>query len=89
MESIDAVKRMIGLHPKTFQFVTSTKEFKKAYRNRRVASMMGMEGGQMIGNSMAALRTFYDLGVRYMTVSDLPFSPPFSIDIFSSSIVDA
>ncbi|ORZ10788.1 dipeptidase 1-like protein [Absidia repens] len=69
MESIDAVKRMVQLHPKTFQLVTSTKQFKKAFRNRRVASMMGMEGGQMIGNSMAALRTFYDLGIRYMTLT--------------------
>ncbi|KAI8088901.1 renal dipeptidase family [Halteromyces radiatus] len=69
MESIDAIKRMVRLHPKTFQLVTSTKQFKKAYRHRRVASMMGMEGGQMIGNSMAALRTFYDLGVRYMTLT--------------------
>ncbi|KAI8379172.1 uncharacterized protein BYT42DRAFT_496220 [Radiomyces spectabilis] len=67
MESIDVTKRMIALHPDTFQLVTSTKEFQDAYLHRRIGSMMGMEGGQMIDNSLAALRLFYDLGVRYMT----------------------
>ncbi|ORX55131.1 hypothetical protein DM01DRAFT_1362757 [Hesseltinella vesiculosa] len=69
LESIDAVKRMVQLHPKTFQLAMDTKDFKKAYRHGRVASMMGMEGGQMIGNSLAALRNFYDLGIRYMTLT--------------------
>ncbi|KAI8074945.1 renal dipeptidase family [Gongronella butleri] len=69
IESINAIKRMIQLYPKTFEFVESTKQFKKAFKHGRVASMMGMEGGQMIGNSLPALRTFYDLGVRYMTLT--------------------
>lgn len=68
MESIDVLKRMIDLYPDTFRYVTTTHEFKKAYKHGRIASMLGMEGGQYIGNSLAALRTFYDLGVRYMTV---------------------
>ncbi|KAL0582123.1 hypothetical protein ABG067_008166, partial [Albugo candida] len=67
MESIDATKRMIDLYPKTFKFVTNTKQFEKATRHGRIASMMGMEGGQMIDSNMAALRQFYALGVRYMT----------------------
>lgn len=64
-------KRMINLYPETFQLATNTKEFKKAFKNGRIASMMGIEGGQMIDSSMAALRQFYELGVRYMTVSTL------------------
>ncbi|ORE08701.1 hypothetical protein BCV72DRAFT_248647 [Rhizopus microsporus var. microsporus] len=67
MESIDVTKRMINLYPETFQLATSTKEFRKAFKKGRIASMMGIEGGQMIDNSLAALRLFYDLGVRYMT----------------------
>ncbi|KAI9272018.1 membrane dipeptidase-domain-containing protein [Sporodiniella umbellata] len=69
LESIDVTKRMIKLYPETFQLATSTKEFKKAFKKGRVASMMGIEGGQMIDSSMAALRQFYDLGVRYMTLT--------------------
>jgi microsomal dipeptidase-like Zn-dependent dipeptidase len=60
---------MINLYPETFQLATNTKEFRKAFKKGRIASMMGIEGGQMIDNSLAALRLFYDLGVRYMTVS--------------------
>jgi membrane dipeptidase len=69
MESIDVTKRMINLYPDTFKFVTSTHQFKKAVKHGRIASMMGMEGGQMMDSSLAALRLFYDLGIRYMTVS--------------------
>lgn len=68
-ESIDATKRMIALYPDTFEYVTDIKGFKKAYKKGKIASMLGMEGGQYISNSLAALRSFYDLGVRYMTVS--------------------
>lgn len=70
LESIDATKRMVNLYPETFQLATNTREFQKAVRHGRVASMMGMEGGQMIDSNMAALRQFYELGVRYMTVSE-------------------
>ncbi|KAL1929549.1 hypothetical protein VTP01DRAFT_1687 [Rhizomucor pusillus] len=68
-ESIDATKRMIALYPDTFEYVTDTKGFKKAYKKGKIASMLGMEGGQYISNSLAALRSFYDLGVRYMTLT--------------------
>ncbi|KAI8974965.1 membrane dipeptidase-domain-containing protein [Pilobolus umbonatus] len=69
MESIDATRRMIDLYPDTFRFVTNTKEFKRAIKHGRIASMLGMEGGQMIDNSLAALRQFYHLGIRYMTLT--------------------
>ncbi|CAO3650981.1 unnamed protein product [Cunninghamella echinulata] len=69
MESIDVVKRMADLYPHQFQLVTNTRQFKKAFRHGRVGSFLGMEGGHIIGNSLAALRTFHDLGVRYMTLT--------------------
>lgn len=69
METIDVVKRMVNLYPNTFQIATNTKEFSHALRHGKIASAMGIEGGQMIDSSMVALRQFYDLGVRYMTVS--------------------
>lgn len=69
MESIDVVKRMADLYPETFRIASNSKEFEHALRHGKVASAMGIEGGQMIDSSMVALRQFYDLGVRYMTVS--------------------
>ncbi|KAF7724198.1 dipeptidase 1 (renal) [Apophysomyces ossiformis] len=69
MESIDVVKRMVGLYPDTFELVTTSQQFQTAFKRGRIGSMLGMEGGQMIGNSIAALRTFYDLGIRYMTLT--------------------
>ncbi|CAO3652664.1 unnamed protein product [Cunninghamella blakesleeana] len=69
MESVDVVKRMTELYPKKFKLVTNTKQFKKAFRHGRVGSFLGVEGGHIIGNSMAALRTFHSLGVRYMTLT--------------------
>ncbi|KAI8075561.1 hypothetical protein BDF21DRAFT_439421 [Thamnidium elegans] len=68
MESIDVTKRMVNLYPETFQLATNTRQFQRAIRHGRVASMMGIEGGQMIDSSMVALRQFFELGVRYMTV---------------------
>lgn len=68
METIDVVKRMTDLYPRTFEFVTDSREFYRALRHGRIASAMGMEGGQMIDSSMVALRQFYELGIRYMTV---------------------
>jgi membrane dipeptidase len=68
METIDATKRMINLYPETFQLASSSKEFHRVFRHGRIASALGMEGGQMIDSSMVALRQFYDLGIRYMTV---------------------
>ncbi|KAG2210195.1 hypothetical protein INT46_010004 [Mucor plumbeus] len=69
METIDVVKRMVNLYPETFQIATNTKEFSHALRHGKIASAMGIEGGQMIDSSMVALRQFYDLGVRYMTLT--------------------
>ncbi|KAI7862989.1 dipeptidase 1 precursor [Spinellus fusiger] len=69
LEAIDVTKRMVDLYPETFKLVTSTKQFKKAFKHGRIGSMLGMEGGQMIDSSMAALRSFYGLGVRYMTLT--------------------
>ncbi|KAI9319281.1 renal dipeptidase family [Dichotomocladium elegans] len=69
MHAIDTTKRMIAKYPKDFEYVTDTKGFQRAYRHKRIASMLGMEGGQYISNSAAALRQFYELGVRYMTLT--------------------
>ncbi|OBZ82668.1 Dipeptidase 1, partial [Choanephora cucurbitarum] len=69
LESIDVTKRMINKYPDVFELATNTKEFTRAFKHGRVASAMGMEGGQMIDSSMVVLRQMYELGIRYMTLT--------------------
>lgn len=68
-ELIDLVKRMVQRYPETFQLAGSVAEYEEAIKNGRIASMQGIEGGQIIDSSMSTLRQFYDAGVRYMTLT--------------------
>ncbi|KAI8143759.1 membrane dipeptidase-domain-containing protein [Fennellomyces sp. T-0311] len=69
MRAIDSTKRMIEKYPETFQYVTNTHDYKRAQRHSKLASMMGLEGGQYLYNSVATLRQLYELGIRYMTLT--------------------
>jgi membrane dipeptidase len=68
LEQIDIARRMIARYPK-LQFATTVEDIRAAHRQGRIASLMGMEGGHAIENSLGALRAYYDLGVRYMTLT--------------------
>lgn len=69
LEQIDIARRMIARYPDTFQLALTADEVRKARANGRIASVLGMEGGHAIENSLGALRAYYDLGVRYMTLT--------------------
>lgn len=69
LEQIDIARRMIAMYPETFLFATNIADIDAALQQGKIAALLGMEGGHTIGNSLGALRAFYDLGARYMTLT--------------------
>ena len=69
LEQIDIAQRVIERYPDDLQLALSVADIEEANRNGRIASLLGAEGGHGIENSLGALRTYYRLGVRYMTLT--------------------
>ncbi len=69
MEQIDVVKRMEARWPRVFLPARTAADVMRAHREGRIASLMGIEGGHAIENSLGTLRLYYELGVRYMTLT--------------------
>jgi membrane dipeptidase len=66
---IDAVKQQVAKHPDQMMLATSPDDILRAHREHKLAALMGIEGGHSIEDSLALLRQYYDLGVRYMTLT--------------------
>ena len=60
---------MIDRYPNVFRKATTAKEIREAFKEKRIASLFGIEGGQAIESSFSLLRLFYQLGVRYITLT--------------------
>jgi membrane dipeptidase len=69
LEQMDVVHRFIQRYPDTFALATTADEVEASFASGRVASLLGLEGGSMIGSSLPALRNAYARGVRYMTLT--------------------
>jgi membrane dipeptidase len=69
MDMIDASQREVEKHPDYLLSCTSVADIRRAKKQNKVCAMMGIEGGYAIENSLYALRNFYRLGVRYMTLT--------------------
>ena len=69
LEQIDIARQVISRYAGHFEMAAGASDIERIFSNGRIASMLGVEGGHAIENSMGALRAYYDLGVRYMTLT--------------------
>jgi membrane dipeptidase len=69
LEQIDIVHRMMRKYPDTFELARTAADVERIFKAGKIASLIGMEGGHAIDNSLATLRMFYAVGARYMTLT--------------------
>jgi membrane dipeptidase len=69
LEQIDLVKRMIARYPETFELALSTDDIERIHKEGKIASLIGVEGGYSIEESLATLEKLYKIGARYMTLT--------------------
>jgi membrane dipeptidase len=69
LEQIDTTRRMIEAYPDRLELALTAADVERVFAAGRIASLMGAEGGHSINNSLGVLRSLYDLGVRYMTLT--------------------
>src|SRR5262245_21604984 len=69
LDQIDAVREAVRLHPNDLVLATTAAEVRRAAAEKKIAALMGVEGGHMIDDDMRQLRNFAALGVRYMTLT--------------------
>jgi membrane dipeptidase len=69
LEQIDVVHRLDAAYPETFALALTADDITRIHKSGRIASLIGMEGGHSINNSLAVLRQMYDAGARYMTLT--------------------
>ena len=66
---VDVIQRLVAAHPSSLAWATSAADIETAFGEGRVASLVGVESGHALGSSLAVLRTLYQEGARYLTLT--------------------
>jgi membrane dipeptidase len=69
LEQIDIALQVIARYPDVFELARTASDVERIFGSGKIASLLGMEGGHAIENSLGALRAFYEMGARYMTLT--------------------
>jgi len=69
LEQIDIARRVVAKYPDVFTMAGTAADVERAFKEGKIASMLGVEGGHAIENSLGVLRLYYALGARYMTLT--------------------
>jgi membrane dipeptidase len=69
LEQIDLVKRLAAGYPKDLEMAYTAADIRRIHKGGKIGSLIGIEGGHQINNSLAVLRQMYDAGARYMTLT--------------------
>lgn len=90
LEQIDVIKRMVAKYPEYMKYVTTADGIEQAFKEKRIGSLIAVEGGHSMDNRLAMLRIFYELGVRYMTLThscNTPWADASPVDADESSVL--
>ena len=69
LEEFDIARRMIAAYPERLSLALTAADIERNFKEKRISSLLGMEGGHAIENSLGALRSYYALGARYLTLT--------------------
>jgi membrane dipeptidase len=69
LEQFDIARRVIAKYPDVFAWTPTVAEVRRAFAQRKIGSLLGLEGGHAIENSLGTLRMYYEMGARYMTLT--------------------
>jgi membrane dipeptidase len=69
LDQIDAIRENVRKYPNDLAFARTADDVRRAHAQGKIAVLMGLEGGHMLGNDIRMVRIYSDLGVRYMTLS--------------------
>lgn len=69
LQQIDIIRGIVARYPGTFELAGTAADIRRIHKAGRIASLMGVEGGSQIDNSLAVMRQYQALGVRYMTLT--------------------
>lgn len=69
LEQIDVIKRLINKYPDDMMYVTEADQIMEAFKEKKIASMIEIEGGHSLDSRLSVLRLYYELGVRCFTLT--------------------